>query len=93
MEGIRNQLEEQKPLQDRVAKLRDELYELQPFTFLSEARYRELNPGGAGLQSRYGEKAFHDILHRLDLMPLAEDLWQEVRTNPQQAKTEESQHR
>jgi len=42
MEGIRGQLEDQEEVtKTENAKLRDELYELQPFTFLSEARYRD----------------------------------------------------
>ena len=49
MEGLRGQLEDQSAIsQNANSRLRDELQELRPFTFLSESRYREL-------KSRWGQ--------------------------------------
>ncbi len=95
MEGIRNQLEDQEAItKTENAKLRDELYELQPFTFLSEARYRELKSRwGQVFKADMGAEAFHDILHRLDLNALAEDLWQEVRTTRSKQKRKKATSR
>ena len=95
MEGIRNQLEDQEAVtKTENAKLRDELYELQPFTFLSEARYRELKSRwGQVFKADMGAEAFHDILHRLDLNALAEDLWQEVRTTRSKQKRKKATSR
>jgi DNA-directed RNA polymerase subunit beta' len=95
MEGIRAQLEDQEAVtKTENAKLRDELYELQPFTFLSEARYRELKSRwGQVFKADMGAEAFHDILHRLDLNALAEELWQEVRTTRSKQKRKKATSR
>jgi len=62
--------------------MRDELQELRPLTFLSESRYRELKSRwGQVFRADMGAEAFYDILRRLDLDSLAEDLWNEVRTS------------
>jgi DNA-directed RNA polymerase subunit beta' len=53
--------------------------ELRPFTFLSEVRYRELKQRwGQVFRADMGAEAFYDILRRLDLDKLAEELWNEV---------------
>ncbi len=88
MEALRNQLEDQsEQTQNQNAHLRDELQELRPFTFLSESRYRELKQRwGQVFRSDMGAEAFYDILRRLDLDKLSEDLWVEVRTSKSKQK-------
>ena len=95
MEGIRNQLEDQEAAtKTENARMRDELYELQPFTFLSEGRYRELKSRwGQVFKADMGAEAFQDILRRLDLDPLAEELWQEVRTTKSKQKRKKATSR
>ncbi|NMC78878.1 MAG: hypothetical protein GYA59_05930 [Chloroflexi bacterium] len=77
METLRGQLEDQSTeSQSQNAHLRDELHELRPFTFLSESRYRELKSRwGQVFRADMGAEAFYDILRRLDLDKLSEDLW------------------
>jgi DNA-directed RNA polymerase subunit beta' len=76
------------------AKLRDELFELQPFTFLSEARYRELKSRwGNVFKADMGAEAFHDILKRLDMDALAESLWNECRTTRSKQKRKKATSR
>ena len=61
--------------------------ELRPFTFLSEIRYRELKQRwGQVFRADMGAEAFYDILERLDLDKLAEELWHEVRTTKSKQK-------
>ena len=88
MESLRNELEDQSSVsQDQNAHLRDELQELHPFTFLTETRYRELKSRwGQVFRADMGAEAFYDILRRLDLDKLAEDLWTEVRTSKSKQK-------
>ncbi len=88
MEALRNQLEDQsEQSQNQNAHLRDELQELRPFTFLSESRYRELKQRwGQVFRADMGAEAFYDILRRLDLDKLSEDLWVEVRTSKSKQK-------
>jgi len=88
MESLRNEMEDQSSeSQDQNAHMRDELYELRPFTFLSETRYRELKSRwGQVFRADMGAEAFYDILRRLDLDKLAEDLWNEVRTTKSKQK-------
>ncbi len=95
MEGIRNQLEDQEAAtKTENARMRDELYELQPFTFLSEGRYRELKSRwGQVFKADMGAEAFQDILRRLDLDALAEELWQEVRTTKSKQKRKKATSR
>ncbi len=88
MEGLRNQLEDQSAeSQSQNAHMRDELQELRPFTFLSESRYRELKQRwGQVFRADMGAEAFFDVLRRLDLDKLSEDLWTEVRTSKSKQK-------
>lgn len=88
MEALRNQLEDQSTVsQGQNSRVRDELQELRPFTFLSESRYRELKSRwGQVFRADMGAEAFYDILRRLDLDKLSEDLWHEVRTSKSKQK-------
>ena len=88
MEGLRNQLEDQTSnSQDATSRQRDELMELRPFTFLSEVRFRELKQRwGQVFRADMGAEAFYDILRRVDLDKLSEDLWHEARTSKSKQK-------
>jgi DNA-directed RNA polymerase subunit beta' len=66
---------------------RDELEDLEPFGFISENKYRELKSKyGQVFRADMGAEAFVDILSRLDIDKLAEDLWHEVRTTKSKQK-------
>jgi len=88
MDALRRQLEDQTSTnQDANARQRDELLELRPFTFLGETRYRELKQRwGQVFRADMGAEAFYDILRRLDLDKLAEELWHEVKTTKSKQK-------
>jgi len=88
METLRGELEDQSSAsQGQNSRLRDELQELRAFTFLSESRYRELKSRwGQVFRADMGAEAFYDILRRLDLDQLSEDLWHEVRTSKSKQK-------
>ncbi len=88
MEALRNELEDQATSnQSQTTHLREELLELRPFTFLSETRYRELKSRwGQVFRADMGAEAFYDILKRLDLEKLSEELWHEVRTTKSKQK-------
>ena len=95
MEAIRGQLEDQEEITKTAnAKQRDVLYELQPFTFLSETHYRELkSKWGQVFKADMGAEAFHDILKRLDMNALAEELWNEARTTRSKQKRKKATNR
>ncbi|MEI7845323.1 MAG: DNA-directed RNA polymerase subunit beta' [Chloroflexota bacterium] len=88
MEALRNQLEDQASTnQNTSSHSREELMELRPFTFLSETRFRELKSRwGQVFRADMGAEAFYDILGRLDLDRLSEELWREVRTTKSKQK-------
>lgn len=88
MEDLRNQLEDQSVnVRDENSRLRNELLELNVLTFMGESRYRELRSRwGQVFRADMGAEAFFDILKRLDLDKLAEDLWLEVRTSRSKQK-------
>ncbi len=88
MEALRNQLESQTSVSsNQSSRLRDELLELRPFTFLSEIRYRELKQRwGQVFRADMGAEAFYDVLERLDLDKLSEELWREVKTTKSKQK-------
>jgi DNA-directed RNA polymerase subunit beta' len=88
MSGLRNELEDQSTVsQGQNTRLRDELLELRPFTFISEMRYRELRQRwGQVFRADMGAEAFYDILKRLDLDKLSEELWHEVRVTKSKQK-------
>ena len=86
--ALQNSLEDQtKKERDETSDQRVELQDLRPFTFLSESRYRELKARwGQVFRADMGAEAFFDILRRLDLEKLAEELWHEVRTSRSKQK-------
>ncbi len=88
MEEYRNQLEDQTTSsQGANSHMRDELMELRPFTFVSESRYRELKQRwGQVFRADMGAEAFYDILRRVDLEKLSEELWHEARTSKSKQK-------
>jgi DNA-directed RNA polymerase subunit beta' len=88
MEEFRNQLEDQtSDSQGTNSRMRDELMELRPFTFVSESRYRELKQRwGQVFRADMGAEAFYDILRRVDLEKLSEELWHEARTSKSKQK-------
>ncbi len=95
MEALRNQLEEQSgTVRDENDSLRDELVDLRPLTFMGETRYRELKTRwGQVFRADMGAEAFYDILRRLDLNKLAEELWKEVRTSKSKQKRKKATKR
>jgi DNA-directed RNA polymerase subunit beta' len=95
MEGLRNQLEEQSvDVRSENESLRDELVGLRPLTFMGETRYRELKTRwGQVFRADMGAEAFYDILRRLDLNKLAEELWKEVRTSKSKQKRKKATKR
>ncbi|HSO27211.1 MAG TPA: DNA-directed RNA polymerase subunit beta', partial [Anaerolineales bacterium] len=95
MENLRNQLEDQSATaRDESSRLRDELLELAPLTFMGETRYRELKSRwGQVFRSDMGAEAFYDILKRLDLDKLSEELWHEVRTSRSKQKRKKATKR
>ncbi len=88
MSSLRNDLEDQSSVsQGENTRLRDELLELRPFTFISEMRYRELRQRwGQVFRADMGAEAFYDILKRLDLDKLSQELWHEVRVTKSKQK-------
>ena len=88
MEALRSQLEDQTSASsNQSSRMRDELLELRPFTFISESRYRELKQRwGQVFRADMGAEAFYDILERLDLDKLADELWKEVRNTKSKQK-------
>ncbi len=92
MEALRGELENDSTTSsNNSSRLRDELLELRPFTFLSEIRYRELKQRwGQVFRADMGAEAFFDILERLDLDKLSEELWHEVRTTKSKQKRKKS---
>jgi DNA-directed RNA polymerase subunit beta' len=95
MNALRSQLEDQTSTShDANARQRDELLELRPFTFLGEIRYRELKQRwGQVFRADMGAEAFYDILRRLDLDKLSEDLWKEVKTTKSKQKRKKATSR
>lgn len=92
MEALRNELEHQTSVSsNQSSRLRDELLEIRPFTFLSEIRYRELKQRwGQVFRADMGAEAFFDILERLDLDKLSEELWHEVKNTKSKQKRKKS---
>ena len=88
MQQLQTQLaEELSEAQNKNSTLRDELMEFRQFTFLSENRYRELKSRwGQVFRADMGAEAFYDILKRLDLDKLAEELIYEMRTTRSKQK-------
>jgi DNA-directed RNA polymerase subunit beta' len=95
MTDLRSKLEDQTSTShDANARQRDELLELRPFTFLGEIRYRELKQRwGQVFRADMGAEAFYDILRRLDLDKLSEELWKEVKTTKSKQKRKKATSR
>ena len=95
MEGLRNELvDKSDSARDENSHLRDELLELRPLTFMGETRFRELKQRwGQVFRADMGAEAFYDILRRLDLDKLAEELWHEVRTSKSKQKRKKATKR
>ncbi len=95
MEDLRNQLDDHATIvRDENARMRDELLELRPLTFMGETRFRELKSRwGQVFRADMGAEAFYDILRRLDLDKLAEELWHEVRTSRSKQKRKKATKR
>ena len=88
MNELRNTLEDQAfSNRNEYTRLRDELLELRPLTFMGETRYRELRSRwGQVFRADMGAEAFYDILRRLDLDKMSEELWHEIRTTRSKQK-------
>lgn len=68
-------------IRQNAQRARAELEELHVLQFLSEAKYRELKSRyGNVFHADMGAEAFYEILQRMQLDTLAEELWREVRT-------------
>ena len=95
MENLRSQLDDEEGLtKTENALKRDELFELEPFTFMSESRYRELKSRwGNVFKADMGAEAFYDILRRMDLDALSEELWTEARTTKSKQKRKKATSR
>jgi len=95
MEEIRGILDDQTEAgREENKRLRSELVELQPLTFMGESRFRELRSRwGQVFRADMGAEAFFDILRRVDLDKLAEDLWHEVRTSRSKQKRNKANKR
>jgi DNA-directed RNA polymerase subunit beta' len=95
MEGLRSQLEDQAgEARDENSRMRDELMELRPLTFMGESRFRDLKSRwGQVFRADMGAEAFFDILRRLDLDKLATELWTEVRTSRSKQKRKKATKR
>ena len=95
MENLRGQLDDQSvAVRDENSRLRDELLELRPLTFYGETRLRELKSRwGQVFRADMGAEAFYDILRRLDLDKLAQELWHEVRTSRSKQKRKKATKR
>ena len=79
---------------EKNKQIRKELVDLEPFDFLSEVRYRELKSRwGQIFRADMGAEAFLDILQRINLDALAEDLWHEVRTTRSKQKRKKATSR
>jgi DNA-directed RNA polymerase subunit beta' len=80
--------------QSEYKRLREELLDLQPLTFLGEAEYRDLRSRwGQIFQAEMGAEAFYDILKRLDLEALSKELWNEIRTTGSKQKRKKASKR
>ena len=95
LETLHNQLEDEaEAARDQNSRLRDEILDLRPLTFMGESRYRELKSRwGQVFRADMGAEAFYDILRRIDLDKLAEELWYEVRNSRSKQKRKKATKR
>ncbi|MCP4140053.1 MAG: DNA-directed RNA polymerase subunit beta' [Chloroflexi bacterium] len=81
-------------IKEKNKQTRKELANLQIFDFLSEVRYREFRTRwGKIFRADMGAEAFLDILERIDLDALSEELWHEVRTTKSKQKRKKATSR
>jgi len=81
-------------IEKEIAARRDEIEGLRPLSFISENKYRELRSHyGQVFRADMGAEAFYDILSRLDMEKLAEELWVEVRTTRSKQKRKKATKR
>jgi DNA-directed RNA polymerase subunit beta' len=92
---LNNQNEDQAAeIKEKNKQTRKELANLQIFDFLSEVRYREFRTRwGKIFRADMGAEAFLDILERIDLDALSEELWHEVRTTKSKQKRKKATSR
>ena len=95
MESLRLELDDEKGVtKTENAVKRDELAELELFTVMSENRYRELKTKwGNVFKADMGAEAFYDIMRRLDMDALSEELWNEARTTKSNQKRKKATSR
>ncbi len=95
MEKLRGELDDQAgSARSEIMAQRNELLDLRPLTFIGEHRYRELRSRwGQVFRADMGAEAFHDILRRLDLDKLSEELWHEARTTRSRQKRKKATKR
>ncbi len=95
MEGLRGELDVQASItRSENSRLRDELLDLRPLAFFGESRFRELKSRwGQVFRADMGAEAFYDILRRVDLDKLAEELWLELRTSRSKQKRKKATKR
>ena len=101
-DAVKEQKEQlQEDLATRLAKLQeqydddvDELKSLAPLQSFGEARYRELHSRfGNVFRAGMGAKALYEYLQNMDLDPLSEELWNEVRTGRSKARRQKATKR
>ena len=88
LQNLKNQQEDySSKINEEVKKQREDLENLGLLSFLSEPRYRDLKSRwGQVFRADMGAEAFHDILGRLDLDKLSEDLKHELQTTKSKQK-------
>lgn len=80
--------------QNAHKRQREELLSLQPLTFMGELRYRELkSKWGQVFQADMGAEAIFDILQRIDLDALADELRHTLRTSGSKQKRKKATRR
>ena len=85
----KNEFEEiSQKVNGEIKKHREELENLELLSFLSEPRFRDLKSrwGNQVFRADMGAEAFHDILSRVDLDKLSEELKKEVITTKSKQK-------
>ncbi len=81
-------------MKEKNKQTRKELANLQIFDFLSEVRYRNFRARwGKIFRADMGAEAFLDILERIDLDALSEELWFEVRNTKSKQKRKKATSR
>jgi DNA-directed RNA polymerase subunit beta' len=75
-------------VKEEIKKHREELENLELLSFISEPKFRDLKSkwGNQVFRADMGAEAFHDILSRLDLDKLSEELKKEVTTTKSKQK-------